>query len=57
MTVFVLSAGLDPRVPLVAAVFPETAVPTPQARQAVDELDAHQVLGLLVTELPLDPHA
>ncbi len=45
----------NPCVPLIAAVFPETAIAAPQTGKAVDDLNAHDVFGLLVAELPFDP--
>ncbi|EEF25729.1 conserved hypothetical protein, partial [Ricinus communis] len=50
-------SGLDARIPFVAPVFPVAAVTAPQVLQAVDDLDAHDVLGLLVAELPLHAQA
>src|SRR4026207_615419 len=44
-----------PREPFVAPVLPITALTAPDVRVALDELDAHDVLGHLVAELPLDP--
>ena len=40
--------ALDAGVPFVAAIFPIAAVPAPQAGEAVDQFDAHDVLGLFV---------
>lgn len=47
--------ALDAGVPFVAAIFPIAAVPAPQAGEAVDQFDAHDVLGLFVPQLSLDP--
>src|SRR4026207_410704 len=44
-----------PREPFVAPVLPITALTAPDVRVALDELYAHDVLGHLVAELPLDP--
>jgi len=50
-----VSDGLDAGVPFVPAVSPIAAVSTPQACEAVDQLDAYYVLRLLIAELTLDP--
>src|ERR1700737_3724593 len=44
-------------VPLVALVFPVTAFTAGDLFEAVDQLDAHDVLGMLVSELALDAKA
>lgn len=50
-----LTRGSDARVPLVSPIFPVAAVSAPQACEAVDDFDAHDVFRLFVTQLPLDP--
>src|SRR5260370_23804321 len=47
----------DPRVPLVAAVFPVAAAAARDVVEALHQLDRHHVLGHLVAELPLDAQA
>src|SRR5438105_57387 len=57
----VLGLGLAPavrsqsRIPLVAAVFPETAFAPTDTIEPVDGLDAGDVLGVLVADVTLDP--
>src|SRR5205807_9266514 len=46
--------GLDPRVPLVAAILPVPPLPATDGREGLHQLDAHDVLGHLVAELALD---
>lgn len=49
-----LANDLNAGVPLVSPIFPEAAVAAPQGGETVDDLDVHDVLGLLVAQLPLD---
>jgi hypothetical protein len=44
-------------VPFVSPVLPISAVAAPKAAEAVHDLDAHDVFGLLVAKLPLYPQA
>ncbi len=44
----------SPRVPSVTLVFPIAALALADPRKAVDRLDAHDELGVLVAELPFD---
>jgi hypothetical protein len=48
-------APSDPAVPLVAAVFPEAALATPDAVEPLDRLDPGDELGVLVADVALDP--
>src|SRR5580765_4668493 len=52
-----LTAESDAGVPLVAVVFPITALPARDLVEALHELDAQHVLRVLVTELALDAQA
>lgn len=45
----------NPRVPLVAAVFPVAAATLADALQRLGHLDTHDIFRLLVTKLPLNP--
>src|SRR5439155_11210201 len=45
----------DARVPLVALILPIATVAAGDVREAIDELDFHHVLRVLVPQLPLDP--
>src|SRR6478752_6289347 len=47
----------NPAVPLVAQVFPVAAVAAAKAVERGDQVDADQVLGLLVAQLALQAHA
>jgi hypothetical protein len=49
------SCRSDPGVPLVAAIFPKSALAAPQPVEPVGHLDAHQIFCVLVAELPFDP--
>src|SRR5690349_24549293 len=49
--------GSDARVPLVPLVLPVAAVSAGDVREALDELDAHHVLRVLVAQLALDAKA
>src|SRR5260221_8589925 len=46
-----------PGVPLIAFVFPVAALAAADVREALHQLDAHDVLGHLVAELALHTHA
>src|SRR5271166_1919869 len=46
-----------PGVPFVAAVFPEATLAVPDQVESVGDFDSHQILGVFVSELPLDPQA
>src|SRR5438309_1256424 len=46
--------GLDPRVPLVAAILPVPPLPATDGREGLHQLDPHDVFGHLVAELALD---
>src|SRR5439155_24808106 len=48
-------ASLNPRVPLVALVFPIATLAPGDALEALDQFDAHDIFGMLVTKLSLDP--
>ncbi len=50
-------AASDSGVPFVPAVFPIAAVPAPQAVETIHWFDVHDVFGLFVPQLPLDPEA
>src|SRR6187549_4108672 len=49
--------SLDPRVPLVPAIFPEPALASGDVRELFDELHSHQVFRVLVAQLPFDSQA
>src|SRR5436190_22998339 len=51
----VTRAPSQPRIPLVAAIFPEAALALADAVESFDGLDAGQVFGVLVADLALDP--
>ena len=57
MTCLPKAKRLDPGIPLVATVLPEAAIAAPEACEAVDNFDPHNILRLLVAELPFDPEA
>lgn len=47
-------ACLNPRIPLIAAIFPKSAPAAPETVEAVRDLDTHQIFCLLVAELAFD---
>src|SRR5207244_401359 len=48
------TAPSQPRIPLVAAIFPEAALALADTVEPFDGLDAGQVFGVLVADLALD---
>src|SRR6185436_17312741 len=46
---------LDPGVPLVTLIFPIAALAAGDVGEALDQLDPHQIFGVLVAQLTLDP--
>src|ERR1700683_264939 len=47
----------NPRIPVIAAVFPVTAAAAGDAREAVGDLDAVHIFGVFVAELAFDAQA
>ena len=49
---------LDPRVPwIIAIILPVAAAAAIEPGQCIAQLDPHDIFGLLVAQLPLDPQA
>ena len=49
-----MTKGSDPGEPLIPLVLPVTALPAGDPGEAIDQLDLHHVLRVLVAQLPLD---
>ena len=47
-------AASDSGIPLIAAIFPKTALTAPYIVEFVADFDAHHVFGMLVAEMALD---
>ena len=45
----------NPRIPLIAAIFPEPALSAPDPVEPIGQFDAHHIFCVLVAELPFDP--